>query len=253
MRSLRRTLSALLLATVLPAHATLHQVNSGSSENVLVLVGGIDNSWRYWASLLEDRHGWAVFGWVHDYRRATSLADSAAQLRDDLVPVLRRRPARLRIVAHSLGGLVARRALYELLQSSDYDGIAVDLIAAGTPWGGHWSGLLAASMPGGALVSRWLGVPMGPEMAPTSRFLLELTQPLPASVRFVIVESGADDIALGASVATRARYEAIAGQGLRLELPGVGHDAFNRFGALMHPGALRPSISSSPYLEKDNP
>jgi hypothetical protein len=138
------------------------------------------------------------------------------------------------------------------LQPPDYDGIAVDLIAAGTPWGGHWSGLLAASMPGGALVSRWLGVPMGPEMAPTSRFLLELTQPLPASVRFVVVESGADDIAQGASASTRARYEAIAGQGFRLELPGVGHDAYSRLGALVHPADL-PSISLLPYLEKDNP
>jgi len=77
---------------------------------------------------------------------------------------------RLFIVAHSMGGLVARGALLLLAEKSEPSPVAA-LVTLGTPWGGHPGAAFAVENAPEAVPS-WI------DMAPKSKFLHTLEQPL---------------------------------------------------------------------------
>jgi len=96
---------------------------------------------------------------------ASVLASSLARARADL------KLERVVVVAHSMGGLVARGALLELAEREDASFISL-FVSFSTPWAGH-----AAAAEG--LDSAPQAVPSWVDLAPGSIYLKRLERPLP--------------------------------------------------------------------------
>lgn len=142
----------------------------------IFLVHGINASPRVWqelaASLDLQRFQLVLF----HYPSGLPLSNSAYMLSLGLRDVqLRHAPQRVHVFAHSMGGLVARRAL-QLLNKNESRQLCL-FITLATPWGGH-----PAAATGLQQVP--LEIPVWKDMAPGSRYLQTLfASPLPAHIR----------------------------------------------------------------------
>jgi pimeloyl-ACP methyl ester carboxylesterase len=127
--------------------------------------------------------------WIFHYRTGDRLDESAETLWRGLSLARRRFGARrVILVAHSMGGLVARRALN--LWRDDIVGARAEqvpcLVTIASPLGGHPAAARGAEAP--------RGVPSWTDLAPGSAFLRALhTQPLPDSVRYFLVTATGQD------------------------------------------------------------
>jgi len=127
--------------------------------------------------------------WIFHYRTGDRLDASAEALWRGLT--LARRPfsaRRVILVAHSMGGLVARRALN--LWMNDAAGSQTErvpcFVTIASPLGGHPAAARGAAAP--------RGVPAWTDLAPGSAFLRSLyTQPLPDSVRYFLATATGQD------------------------------------------------------------
>lgn len=141
----------------------------------IVLVHGINSSPQVWqelaASLDLERFQLVLF----HYPSGLPLNNSAYMLSVGMRDLqLRHAPPRLHVFAHSMGGLVARRAL-QLLSTDDSQRLCL-FITLSTPWDGHPSAASGKDVP--------LDIPVWRDMAPGSRYLQSLfATPLPAHMR----------------------------------------------------------------------
>lgn len=143
----------------------------------IVLLHGINDSPRVWHELAAgiDRTRYQLL--LFHYPSGMPLNNSAYLLSEALRDLqLRYAPKRLHLFAHSMGGLLARRAT-QLLHPGNADEQLCLLVTLATPWSGHPSAATgAARVP--------LDVPVWRDMAPGSAFLQQLfATPLPAHVR----------------------------------------------------------------------
>jgi pimeloyl-ACP methyl ester carboxylesterase len=176
--------------------------------------------------------------WVYYYPSGASLTLSADVL-SQIIDKLRLRYGfkRLFVVAHSMGGLVARDFILRNLQSSWRSEIPL-LVTIATPWGGHRSADLGVRY-APAVVRSWY------DMAPDSRYLRELFsqdpdnpdkhRPLPPSVAFHMVitfnrnsrsfgESDDRVVTVASQMRTEAQREARRIYGFDLTHTGVLED-----------------------------
>lgn len=146
------------------------------SKEPIFLVHGINASPQDWQALAEgidtERFQLVLF----HYPSGLPLNNSAYMLSVSLRDVQRRyAPERMHMMAHSMGGLVARRAL-QMLSADEGQALCL-FITLSTPWDGHPS---ATS----GLQNVPLEVPVWKDMAPGSAYLQQLfTSPLPAHIR----------------------------------------------------------------------
>lgn len=203
-----------LMQALLPPR--LHSLTDNSqARRATILVGGIHDTYQYfdsWVAPLASADN-LVLGWEHDHR-ATPMAISARLLAHDLADLRAAGIADITIVAHSIGGLVAKGAIDAITR----DGRAhtferLDLHAFGSPWGGFALLDVALRMPGSDAMSRTFGYPMAPELRPASGFLASLAQAMPGNGTLHMYVGMADHVALPLQSASRARHasaEAIA-------------------------------------------
>ncbi|MES2818083.1 MAG: hypothetical protein V4812_03760 [Pseudomonadota bacterium] len=141
----------------------------------IFLVHGINSSPLDWRALAADIDTQRFQLVLFHYPSGLPLNNSAYLLSVGLRDVQRRyAPSHIHLMAHSMGGLVARRALQML---SDNDSQALCLfITLSTPWDGHPSASSGLKVP--------LEVPAWKDMAPGSAYLQQLfASPLPAHIR----------------------------------------------------------------------
>lgn len=143
----------------------------------VILIHGINDSPRSWRELAAaiDPQRFQVL--LYQYPSGSPLTNNAYLLSEALRDLqLRYAPKRLHLVAHSMGGLVARRTA-QLLRPGAGDQRLCLLLTLATPWGGHPSAATgAARVP--------VDVPVWRDMAPGSPFLRELfADPLPTHIR----------------------------------------------------------------------
>lgn len=135
-------------------------------------VGGVPQDFRYLIDSLDDERFQA---WVYHYPSGFRL-ERAARALARLIATLQRehRVKRLVLVAHSMGGLVARSALRQI---GDYtDRSPVDLLVTfSTPWEGHETADWAVKFDT-VWVSAWH------DLQPGSEFLEDLRTELPSDV-----------------------------------------------------------------------
>ncbi len=146
------------------------------TKEPIFLVHGINSSPSDWqqvaANIDTERFQLVLF----HYPSGVPLNNSAYMLSVGIRDVERRYgPARLHVIAHSMGGLVARRAL-QMLKGEDAQSLCL-FVTLSTPWDGHPS---AAS----GLNNVPLEVPVWKDMAPGSGYLQQLfATRLPAHIR----------------------------------------------------------------------
>jgi pimeloyl-ACP methyl ester carboxylesterase len=193
-------------------------------QTTVLLLGGIGNDYRYWAPWIPAlTPNGRVLGLTHELRGAT--IDSSARIVADQIRELPH-TGRLVIIAHSMGGLVAKRAL-DILGSETAAYATVELRAYGTPWGGFWVANFARWLPLFNFVSDAFGLAMGPEIGTSSPFMEALKRPLEGNTSLTLVESEDDGIARPVSLAGREQYAAIRSLASQvLTLRGVGHDDY---------------------------
>jgi pimeloyl-ACP methyl ester carboxylesterase len=138
----------------------------------VLFIHGINGSPRNFEKLLEHLDRTKYEPWVAYYPsgiRLPVLSQILAQL------LLRARESygvdRIFIVAHSMGGLIARSAIQQLSEKGQ-SALIAGLVTLDTPWGGHPSAAIAVERAPEAVPS-WI------DLAPGSKFLRTLPQPAP--------------------------------------------------------------------------
>jgi pimeloyl-ACP methyl ester carboxylesterase len=142
----------------------------------VLMVHGINSSprdWAYLASTLDTERYQPV---LFHYPGGSPLDNNAYMLSVGIRDMqLRHATERMHVVAHSMGGLVARRALQLLNQ--DYHPPVCLFVTLSTPWGGH-------PMAAEGVHDVPLDIPLWRDLSPGSPFLQKLfDKPLPTHIR----------------------------------------------------------------------
>lgn len=147
-----------------------------AQKEPVFLVHGINSSPDVWRELVDSFDPQRFQLVLFHYPSGVPLNNSAYMLSEGIRDIqLRHAPKRFHVFAHSMGGLVARRAV-QLLASSDATTRQCLFFTLSTPWGGHPS---AAT----GIAHAPVVVPVWRDMAPGSPFLQALfATPLPAHI-----------------------------------------------------------------------
>lgn len=142
----------------------------------IFLVHGINSSPDVWRELVDSFDPQRFQLVLFHYPSGVPLNNSAYMLSEGIRDIqLRHAPKRFHVFAHSMGGLVARRAV-QLLASSDATARQCLFFTLSTPWGGHPSA--ATGIAHAPVVA-----PVWRDMAPGSPFLQALfATPLPPHI-----------------------------------------------------------------------
>jgi pimeloyl-ACP methyl ester carboxylesterase len=144
----------------------------------VLFVHGIGGSPRDFEAALGSLDRQRFQAWVLRYPTDTRLQVAASGMGQRLDELRRRHGhARLIIVAHSMGGLVARRYLLDA-RNGEGEGPAHALVTFSSPWNGNaWAGIGARFVPD----------PPGPwiDLSPDSDFLLALRDAMPGVPHYV--------------------------------------------------------------------
>lgn len=219
-----------LLASSMTAHAgklVSLKADCISSEAV-VLVGGFGDDWRYFLPWLEElsRQSACVYGFSHDHQSST-MSDSAHALAERLQVLQVVGFKKLTVLAHSMGGLVAKRSLHDLAELSSDNLPTVELKAFGTPWGGYFWANFARWVPGSQAVAFALGFPMSAEIGSSSEFMMSLQRPLPGSMTLVVYNSASDEVARPESASAKSQFNHVMLQAKYVHvLADIGHSEF---------------------------
>jgi pimeloyl-ACP methyl ester carboxylesterase len=163
----------------LPSGASIHLLEPYDPARIPVLfVHGIGGSPRDFRPMLDALDRERFQAWVLQYPKDLRLEAAALAMGHALAQLQHEhRFAGLIIVAHSMGGLVARRYLIDAPDAGD-PGIARVLVTLSSPWSGNdWA----------AVGARLVRDPPGPwiDLAPGSAFLVSLSYPLPQVPHYV--------------------------------------------------------------------
>lgn len=179
------------------ANAQDHELPSACHEKkATVLVGGVQDDWTYfkpWVSGLQEQGG-CVFGFVYDHT-ASTMPEGAALLSRDMKTLREQGFSDIVLLAHSMGGLVAKRALHLAPLDGGPNPVSVRFHAYGTPWGGFFWANFARFTPWADLVLRKVGLPMALDIGSASAFMVSLQSPLPPNVTTTLHNSLADTVA----------------------------------------------------------
>ncbi len=213
----------------LSAHASeVVPVQSDCHGKAVVLVGGFGDDWRYfepWLEELRESSG-CVFGFSHDHRRKT-MTEGAAELATELEQLHYLGFQELTVLAHSMGGLVAKTALHRLGEQPLAASLKVELRAYGTPWGGFFWANFARWVPGSQAITTLLGFPMSAEIGSTSDFMKALQQPLPANMTLIVHNSNTDEVAQPQTQAAKEQFLSVLSQANAVHTyDDIGHSDF---------------------------
>lgn len=223
-------LSLVLLASASLAHADKLLTLKGEcpGREAVVLVGGFNDDWRHFEPWLEEltKQPPCLFGFSHDHR-STTMSESALALAERLQVLQAAGFDKLTVLAHSMGGLVAKRSLHDLAELSSDNLPTVELKAFGTPWGGYFWANFARWVPGSQALSSALGFPMSAEIGSDSEFLKSLQRPLPASMTLEVYDSLSDEVARPQSSRSKEQFSKVLQQAKSVVvLTDVGHSEF---------------------------
>lgn len=218
-----------MLASMAAAHANGLEWRTESctteSGRVAILVGGIRETYESlnaWGDVYAAQ-GYCVVGFVYDYR-ADTLTQNAAELAAALVALGTAGAKDVVIVAHSMGGLVARAAVLKAGADGVWGYDSVNLVALGTPWGGFAVANPTQWLPFAAAIAKLIGMPMGIEIGNNAPFMAALTRDLPERVTLSVYEGGFDHIATPDTASGKQLYAAnVAAATRRVLVPAADH------------------------------
>jgi pimeloyl-ACP methyl ester carboxylesterase len=187
------------------------EIHQSAIRRAVILVGGIYESSHYFDNWVPELSApdTITLGWDHDHR-SMSMMQSSRLLAKRIEELNDKGIVDVTILAHSMGGLVAKGAIDELSRmgkAGSFHHIRIDTF--GTPWGGYTLAELASILPLSRYLSKAIGYPMGPDIGPNSDYMKDLAQPLPANAELNIYIGTADHTALPDGKAARIRYNSI--------------------------------------------
>jgi len=190
----------------------LELLSSGDSPHkAVIFVGGIHCNYTYfneWVPYVSAPDS-AVFGFNHDHQSET-MTVAGHSLAQDILDLRAKGFDDITVIAHSMGGLVSKAALNELVRDGHANEFKqIQLSTFGTPYGGFILADLALVLPGAEMVSKAIHLPMGPEMGPHSSFLKSLAMDWPANMEFNVYRGLQDTVSTPETAATENRYAAI--------------------------------------------
>jgi len=199
---------------------------SADASKATIVVGGIHDTYQHFMAWEQDlgASDTLVVGFDHDHR-SSSMAEAGHELAQALRDLNEQGINDVTVIAHSMGGLVSKAALDELVASGDAQEFkSIDFHALGTPWGGF----AMASFPGAGFFGDMLGYPMTGEMAPGSDFMKGLSQAdWPENMSFNVYQGSADNVSLPSVLATHERYDETTGKAdLFVTIEGYNHDNY---------------------------
>lgn len=218
-----------------PAHVFSEKLEPLSGEasatHAVILVGGIHSNHDYFEKWVPALSGadTVVLGFDHNHR-AMTMKEAAASLADSIGELKGRGITDITIVAHSMGGLVAKGAVDEMSRTGAADSFnTLDLHALGTPWGGFAIADLARYTPGSESISNAIGFPMGPEIGPGSDYMQSLAKPMPQNGEFHVYKGDVDTVSTPEMDSTKARYDSIERNATSAtELVGFKHNDYSK-------------------------
>ena len=108
------------------------------------------------------------------------------------------------LIAHSMGGLVAKKALNSFSSNT----LHATFITLGTPYGGFHRANLVYFTPFGRYFSKWFKTPMSYEIASNSFFLQKLAETrLSKKIQWFIIDSPQDEVASPYEESEKRNYQ----------------------------------------------
>lgn len=234
----------------LPGTGQLRAIAGNSrATHAVILIGGIHDTYRYfegWENALASRDN-LVLGWDHDHR-SMPMAQSAVLLARDIDSLGTAGITNVTLVAHSIGGLVAKGAIDALSRSGEAHAFNhINLHALGTPWAGFRVMRFALSVPGSRFLSTLAGYPMAFELSPDSDFLASVRTPMPANGKLHLYHGDGDNVALPAGTRMKSAYALLEAQAATITtIEGFRHNDYKYALALADrarlPDADRPCL-----------
>jgi pimeloyl-ACP methyl ester carboxylesterase len=167
---------------IVNSHPGIYFLEPYDSHRLPVLfVHGINGSPRNFAPLIAQLDRTRFQAWVYAYPSGVRLAQVAEHLNQTMAKLqLQHRHGRFVVVAHSMGGLVARGFLLRHAAGAQAERVPL-LVTLSTPWAGHSAAEIGIRW-SPAVVDVWR------DMAPGSDYLRSLfDQPLPGSTRHLLM------------------------------------------------------------------
>jgi pimeloyl-ACP methyl ester carboxylesterase len=227
---------------MLGGHAGVYFLEPYDPEReIVLLIHGINGSPRVFAELIASLDLERFQTWVYYYPSGIGLNENAEYLTNIMLELeLRHGVDRLHVIAHSMGGLVARQFLLNRRQRQSPAEVET-FIALSTPWGGH----TAASR---AVESSPIVLPVWKDLDPDSEFLASLFAPsddpdrssrLPESIRKFLLFShhGGERLTRGTSDGVISLSSLLRPEAQQVATLIYGIDA-SHAGILSHPDAI---------------
>ncbi len=237
---------------MLGGHAGVYLLDTYDPEREpVLLVHGINGTPRVFSKLIASLDPERFQPWIYYYPSGIGLNENAEYLTNIMLELeLRHGIERLHVIAHSMGGLVARQFLLNRHARQSPAEVG-HFITLSTPWGGH-----AAA--GRATDSSPIVLPVWKDLAPNSEFLANLfvesnhhgeTAVLPESIRKSLLFShhGGDRLTRGTSDGVIALSSLLRPEAQQSAAQVYGIDA-SHAGILEHPDAI---LKVNRILEQD--
>lgn len=188
-----------------------------NSKTAVLFVGGVNDTYKFWAAHMRDidEHA-AVFGYEGPGGPGTQphnidyMEANAQHLSDALVQLSEQGIENVHIIAHSLGGVVSKKAL--LLMDAQQGNTLfkhITFTAVSSPFGGFASADTAPKIPLFKTVSKWFNIAMASDMGPSSPFYQSISKDLPSYIQSHLIESPNDPVVKNDHPLVAARYEAV--------------------------------------------
>lgn len=197
-------------------------------KRATVLVGGMFNDWRYFEPWLPDirKTRSCIFGFSYSHTKSPMLA-GAQLLEQDLQALQDAGYEEIVILAHSMGGLVVKKALHLFAETPFSALVRVRFHAYGTPWGGFFWANFIPPAPGMDTVLLQMGVPMAKDIGSFSGYIESLRTPLPSNMSVVLHNSVVDEVAQPDSEAAKAHFAAAIESATEVRVySDIGHSDF---------------------------
>lgn len=216
--------------TLFASASTLETLRGTDSREAVVMVGGFGSDFAYFSPWMTElrRSPNSIYGFVHNHQ-TTRMEVGAKDLAQELLRLNQEGVQCVTILAHSMGGLVAKKALHLLGEEGSSRFSSIELRTYGTPWGGFFAANFARWIPGSQFVADMLGFAMSSEIGSRSDFMLSLREPLPVNVRLVVYDSSDDEVARPKSTSAVEQYDSVLVHAQVVHrLANVGHEDFVR-------------------------
>lgn len=193
--------------------------NSSTSKKAIIFVGGVNDTYHFWDKHIEQLKdkdvtvlGYEGIGGKGSHPHNIEYMENNAQHIADGIKVLQDKGfTDIELYAHSLGGVVTKRALHILdetngINSSEH----IKFTAVSSPLGGFAAAIPSHVTPFFKPIAKFFNIAMAGDMSPLSNFYSSITKSLPKNIDATVIESADDPVAQPTSFISRSKYEEIA-------------------------------------------